>query len=390
MSSELIQEIEAAYRYDHEYNARPVTSREELPIAFEWITAEWLTDVLCRDVPGAEVVEFELGGVDNGSSNRRKIAIRYNEAGQAAPQLPASVFCKAAHNLANRVVLGIGASAEGESNFYAHVRPHLDIEAPVAYFVKLDTKTWNSMIMLGDISGSVTEFCNHHTVMTKARAESQMRLLARMHGKCYSDPYLIETTKKNFLTWPEYFQRVLIFGMKEGSEGGFQKSKDVLPPALFARADEIWEGTMKSIEFHDKVPQTFAHHDVHLKNWYVAGNGEMGLSDWQCAVRGHWSRDFAYTISTALTIEDRRAWEKDLLRYYLDHLHAEGGPKLDFDEAWLHYTQQLITALTWWTITINPAEGMPDMQPLDITLEFLRRIGTAMDDLGTMDALKKL
>jgi hypothetical protein len=390
MSSELIQEIEAAYRYDQEHNARPVTSREELPIAFEWITAEWLTDVLCRDVPGARVVDFDLGGVDDGSSNRRKIALRYNEAGQAAPRLPASVFCKAAHNLANRVVLGIGASAEGESNFYAQVRPRLDIEAPAAYYVKLDTKSWNSMIMLGDLSDSVTEFCNHHTVMTRARAESQMRLLARMHGKCYRDPYLSETTKKHFITWPDFFDRVLIFGMQEGSEEGFQKSREVLPPSLFARADEIWPGTLKSIAFHASAPQTFAHHDVHLKNWYVAGNGEMGLSDWQCAVRAHWSRDVAYTIATALPIEDRRAWEEDLLRYYLDHLHREGGPKLDFDEAFLHYRQQLVTALTWWTITINPAEGMPDMQPMDITLEFLRRIGTAMDDLGTMDALKKL
>jgi hypothetical protein len=33
---------------------------------------------------------------------------------------------------------------------------------------------------------------------------------------------------------------------------------------------------------------------------------------------------------------------------------------------------------------------MPDMQPLDITQEFIRRIGAAMEDLGTMDALKLL
>jgi hypothetical protein len=151
MSDELIKEITEAYHYDQAHNARPVYQRDDLPIAFEYITDEWLTDALCRDTQGAKVVGHDLGPVDNGSSNRRKIAIRYNDAGSAAG-LPNSVFCKASHNLANRIVLGVGVSAESESNFYTHVRPHLDIEAPVAHFVKLDVKTWNAMIMLGDIS----------------------------------------------------------------------------------------------------------------------------------------------------------------------------------------------------------------------------------------------
>ncbi|BDX33446.1 hypothetical protein TUM20985_39930 [Mycobacterium antarcticum] len=34
------------------------------------------------------------------------------------------------------------------------------------------------------------------------------------------------------------------------------------------------------------------------------------------------------TPSRPLTVEDRRAWEQDLVRYYLDHLHAAGGRKL--------------------------------------------------------------
>lgn len=386
--NDITKAVEAAYLHDQAHNAHPVTHRDELPIAFEWITKEWLTDILCADAPGAEVTDFVLGAVDNGSSNRRRIALRYNEAGEAAAALPSSIFCKAAFDLPNRVILGIAQGAECESNFYDKVRARLDIEAPQAYYVKLDTETWKSMIVLNDITDSVTEFCNHKTIMTRARAESQLRLLARMHGKCYSDPELIKITTDNFLTWPEYFGRTLLFGMREGSEAGFQKARDVLPARLSARGAEIWSATMKSIAFHDRAPKTFVHHDVHLKNWYVAGDGEMGLSDWQCAVRGHWSRDVCYALATALTIEDRRMWERELLRYYLDHLHMEGGPKLGFDEAWLHYRQQLVTALTWWTITINPAEGMPDMQPMDVTLEFLRRIGTAMDDLDTLDTFR--
>src|SRR3546814_5061599 len=104
----------------------------------------------------------------------------------------------------------------------------------------------------------------------------------------------------------------------------------------------------------------------------------MGLSDWQIVSAGHWSRDFVYTMTTALTIEDRRKWEKDLVLFYLDKMEELGVPRISPDEAWKNLRQQLMTALAFWTITLRPAPGMPDMQPERTTREFLRRqIGRA-------------
>lgn len=385
---EITKRIEEVYQYDQENNARPVTRRDELPISFDFITPEWLTDVLCRDAPGAKVVDFALGEADNGTSNRRKIAVRYNAAGQAAG-LPDKLFCKAAHNLANRITVGAIGCGDSETNFYQHIRPHIEIETPVCYFGRVDHRSWNAMLILGDISDSVIEFGTHRTEMGRARVESQLRLLATLHGRCYAEPVLKRAVQEHFIPWRQFFGNTVDFGMQDASEAGFRMSKGLFPDRLHDRAAEIWPATMQSLDLHDRQPQTLAHHDVHLRNWYVAGNGEMGLGDWQCTVRGHWSRDIAYALSCALPIEDRRNWEEDLLRFYLEHMAAAGGPKVDFDEAWLRYRQQMITALTWWTITINPAPDMPDMQPRDATEEFLRRIGTAMDDLGTLDALKE-
>jgi len=387
MVQDLMARIEEAYAYDQKNNAHPVTSRDELPIAYEYITAEWLTDVLCRDTPGAKVVDFELGDADSGTSNRQKIGLKYNVAGRDNPDLPQKIFCKAAHNLGNRVtVAGIGC-ADSETNFYKYIRPYLDIETPTCYFAVVDKKSWNAMAILGDISDSVVEFCDHRTEMTRERAESQVQLLATLHGRCYSDPRLAKATREHFIPWREFFGNTCVFGMQDASETGFRMSEGLIPSRLYARAAEIWPGTMKSLDVHDEAPQTLVHHDVHLKNWYVAGNGQMGLGDWQCTSRGHWGRDVAYTLSTALTIEDRRNWEQDLLRLYLDELARQGGPRIDFNQAWFRYREQMVTALTWWTITINPAPDMPEMQPRATTEEFIRRIGTAMDDIGTMNAL---
>lgn len=384
--SNLMNQIQAAYDRDQNDPDRPAVEADDIPLHYENITERWLTNVLCADTPGAEVVGHSLDVPDNGSSNRRKISVKYNEAGEAAG-LPTKLFAKASHDLSQRLVLGLAGAAEAEVNFYRNIRDRIDIEAPVSHHSALDRESFNSIILLGDISETVTEFCSHKTVMTKERAQSQLRALATLHGTYWGKAEDASGDLVGYATWPGYFDRVLAFGMREGSEAGFQDAEGIIPDRLFQRADEIWPKTLRSVALHDQSPKTLVHGDVHLKNWYVAGDGEMGLSDWQCAHRGSWARDVGYAMATALTVEDRREWEHDLLAYYLDQLQASGGPLIKFDDAFRQIGQQLITALTWWTITLHPAEGMADMQPRDITEEFVRRISIAMDDHETLDKL---
>jgi Phosphotransferase enzyme family len=382
--SSRIETIQAAYAAEEGRRREKVFNASNLPLSYEAITEDWLTDALCSAHPGAAVTAMQLGPVDSGSSNRRKIAVTYNAAGQAAG-LPTKLFCKATHDLANRIVLGISGGAMGEVAFYNHVRPLLNVEVPVAFFAGYDPANINSLTIMHDISDDVTSFCDHHTEMTRARVESELALLATCHGQGYSNPAM-QAQLKQIATWPEFFTKTLEFGMEAGSNQGFIDAEEVIPAATYKRFGEVWPKTLTSVDLHNRLPLTLMHGDVHLKNWYIAGNGEMGLSDWQCVSRGHWSRDVCYAMSSALTVENRRAWENDLLRFYLDRLHAAGGPNVSFDDAWLNYRQQLMTALTWWTITLRPTEELPDMQPRDITMEMLRRIGTAVDDCGSLDS----
>lgn len=376
-------QLQAAFDQDQQRRGRKVHDVGELPVAFEDITPEWLTGAVCAGHPGAEVVEHKLVDVVQGTSNRMAIEVVYNDAGTAAG-LPTKLFCKATHAMSNRVVLGLSGGAEAEVNFYNHVRDLLGIEAPPGLYARVDLDTLNSIVIMRNIDDEVTEWCTHLTPIDRARAESQVRLLADLHGACFSDPR-VQKESGRFSTWEEFFTRTLSFGMREGSEEGFLRAEDLIPARLHKRHAEIWPATLASVELTRENP-TLVHSDVHLKNWYITDAGDMALSDWQCATRGHWARDFAYTVGTALTIEDRRAWERDLLALHLDRLHAAGGPKLSFDEGWLAYRQQLLTALTWWTITYNPAPGMPDMQPMETSKMFVERLATAMDDVESLDA----
>jgi hypothetical protein len=371
--------------YEQEQHDAKVTSASEVPPSYAAITPEWLTDVLCRGAPGAQVVAHRFDERDDGSSNRRRIFITYNEVGQTL-DLPATVFCKAAESLETRLVLGISGAGKNEVDFYNKLRPRLDIEAPVGLYAGYDTTNHASLIMLRDI-GDTVEFCTDLTPIDWERALSQATTLAKLHSRFYESPELGSATIP-VRTWHKWWRDMMLASPKfpESCDIAFGDSEALMPARLFRRREEIWPATDKSVARHEELPHSLIHCDVHLKNWYVTRDNVMGLSDWQIVSAGHWSRDFVYTMTTALTIEDRRKWEKELVRFYLDKMQQLGVTKISEDEAWLNLRQQLMTALAFWTITLHPAPGMPDMQPERTTHEFLRRIYAAIDDHDALDS----
>ncbi len=110
----------------------------------------------------------------------------------------------------------------------------------------------------------------------------------------------------------------------------------------------------------------------------------MGIVDWQVTLRGSWEFDFAYTLLTSLTIDERRSWERDLLAFYLDRLAAAGGTPPGFDAAWLAYRRQTLYTYLGWLCTL----GAQYQQPLATTLEVIKRSATAMIDLETLKCLR--
>jgi hypothetical protein len=355
----------------------------DIPISYGSITPEWLTAIVCRDTPGAMVTDRRLGGDDDGTSNRRRIYIEYNEAGIMAG-LPSSVFCKASMSLSSRLTLGVLGCTHAEHTFYTMVRPKLNIEAPVPVWANYDPETLASILMLEDLGESI-EFCDQHTPITRERAESMVKVLASVHGHFYQSPKLGQADLP-FTLWTDWFSRLQAVGMEEYTGKGFVAAEHVIPPRLFARKDEIWGATLASVEQHFHLPHTLLHSDTHMRNWYVAGGDAMGLADWQSVCIGNWGRDYAYAMSCALTVENRRAWERDLLALYLESLREAGGPAIAFDDAWRIYRQQLFSALAFWTVTLTPPPVMPDMQPRDVTLAFIERFAAAIDDLDALEA----
>ena len=376
-------------RVAYERLARPKARQfDEVPCTPYAVTPEWLMAVLCGKVPGAVVTHVEVKPASAGTHERHQLKVSYNEEGRRAG-LPVSIFTKSLPSIVTRMIGGFNGTARVEGSFFTQIRPQLEIEAPLCYHSAYDRRTFAAIHLLEDLVATKSAtFCNHRTYVTRAMADDMIDLLAALHGRFYGDPTLAERYRW-LASYPRWFT---IGAAKMGTEYYTRKAFDaaahVIPEEVMARRDDVWPATMRALALHASEPQGLIHSDVHIGNWYRTGAGQMGLCDWQCLSRGHWSRDFAYAVTASLTPDNRRSWERELLARYVERFAEKTGVKPDFDLSFLRYRQQIVHALAMWTITLCHSPLLPNMQPEDTTLTMIERMTTAMADLDALDSFQ--
>lgn len=355
----------------------------DVPWAPQGITTDWLNATIGRHFPDARIEGFTLGGGSSGTSVRRQISVRWaNGAPDAAPR---SMFMKTCPSFVTRMANSAGGVAVAEGNFYRLLRPEIDVEAPIGYFSAYSPRSCRSIHLLEDlVATKKASFCNWQTVVTLPMAESMIDLLAETHGRFYGDPAL-EAMSGWLRTFPQWVINGFVrSGFDKQHREAFVVGADLMPAAVRDAGQRSFDAVVASLAMHDTTPKTLIHSDVHLGNWYVTGAGRMGLCDWQCISRGHWARDLAYTLSTALTVDDRRTWEEGLLRRYAAAMSARTGRDFTYDEVFDAYRRQVPAALLMWTTTLVPAPTMPDMQPIEMSRAMVTRLSHAMDDLDSL------
>jgi Phosphotransferase enzyme family len=370
-------------------NQPPATDYTAAPWSSEAITPQWMTGALCGAVPGAEVIDLQFGEIDHGSNSRQAIGVTYNEAGNGA-ELPVKLFAKSTPDWKQRIAVGLTGSAFQEWSFYRDLRSHLGtIESPNGFYGVVDGESCRSIVLLEDVSDRVQQWGNPvHLHVDRGRAESMVDVLAQIHGRMWANPRLDELAwLRTGLAFQQHLNATLRFEVP--TLVGFDRAQEraLIPDGLAARRDDIVPALMRSFEMNNADVHTLLHFDVHINNWYLATSGSMGIMDWGCVSRGNWASDFAYMLMGALTIEDRRAWECDLLARYLEKNHEHGGNPPLFDEAWLRYRQQTHHGWTFWLSTIGFGEDQPEMQADEICVTLVERMSQAIVDLGAFAAL---
>jgi len=186
----------------------------------------------------------------------------------------------------------------------------LQIEAPVGYHAAFDRRTFASILLLEDLVATKSAtFCNHRTYVTREMADDMIDVLAALHARFYGGSRACDAISLGGRLSEMVHDRC------RKDEPGALHPEGIR--SRFARHSRSGDGanatSVAAACVH--LPSTKAragliHSDVHIGKLYRTAAGKMGLCDWQCLSRGHWSRDFAYAVTAALTPADRRMWEK--------------------------------------------------------------------------------
>ncbi|NIJ35951.1 hypothetical protein FHR22_000600 [Sphingopyxis panaciterrae] len=358
---------------------------DDIPWSWEAITPEWMTATLCREVPGGKVTRVTPAGGSVGSSTRQGFILDLNDAARTAG-VPAQIFTKSTPILMQRLLLGLSNCLFGEVGFYRDFRPQIDMEAPAGYWACVDARSMRSMIVMEDVVATrQADFIMDGAAVNRDEMASLLTGLARLHARFWKDASLAEHSwlrgTPSYLGDNDRFLRMAYWAGL-----GMEAAPELIPPAVRGRIDALWDGVVRrNAREAARGNFTLLHGDAHIAQTYRTASGAMGFCDWQVMLRGPWAWDVSYIMSTGLEIEDRRAWEEELLRLYLGELAAAGGPALDWNEAWDAYRANMPYAFLAWAFTIGHNSVVQAVQPETTTRRLVERTAAAMADLGSID-----
>lgn len=350
------------------------TAELTLPHGWDDITPDWMSAALARHHPGAVVEDVTVALRDDGTNRRARLALTYS-----AGSGPSTVFAKAVDpGHADLVALTSGLYHEPRL-FTSDIE--LPLDHPTVYTALIDEDRKDFVMIMEDVVARGADPRDSTRPMTVEQVANGVRGLARMHSRFWGDRLDAHPT----LGWLEPF--VAFEGMQYAPlHIAYERLGDSVPAEVTAMSGtevfvDIWAryiGTLLT------SPQTLLHGDPHIGNTYVLPDDDVGFLDWQMARRGNWSLDLGYFLQGALTIEDRRGAERDLLEEYRTALDLPSAEMPSPEDVLLRYRASVAHGLAIWLAT---ASGGDAWQSAEISTTLAQRYAIAFVDLETRAAL---
>jgi Phosphotransferase enzyme family len=356
------------------------------PSAAADVTTEWLTAEVAGDTPGAAALRATALDGTTGTTDRRRLAVEWNESGTAAG-LPANLFIKSTPLTAkNRSMVAALGMAVNEARFYNQVATELPAVAPRAWYARASVGA-RFLIVLDDIvaAGGRPYALSDHCGLSHARG--LIDAFAKLHARFWQSPRL-----RGDLSWVRTWSTRPGYGVlkqfySRGRRGALRRDRPEVTGAVRAVATALDEHAEAFYREFESGPLTLLHGDSHLGNTFAWPDGTSGLLDWQVIWQGPGLREVSYWMTTGLEPDMRRTHEKDLIARYLEGLKAGGatdvpGPDVAFER------YRLFAAEAWdaTAMTIN----WPGLQAQQNADAAFRRTCTAVEDLETAAQINRL
>ncbi len=348
-----------------------------VPKTWDDITPEWMSAALAADHPGAVVETVTVKGRDDGTNRRARLGVTYRSGSG-----PATVFVKAA-DPAHKELIRMTSGMFHEPRLFT-CGAHLPLEHPSVYTALIDEADYDFVMVMEDLTARGADPRDATRPMTVEQVTTGVRGLGRMHGQYWGERVLHDPALgwlEPFLPWDGMEMAPLSAALERLGEDA---PAEVLSLTIDKLIESIWKPYIRTLT---RSAQTLLHGDPHIGNTYLLPSGEVGFLDWQVARRGNWSLDLGYFLQGALTVEDRRRSERDLLEEYRDSLGLPDDEMPTADEVWLRYRASVAHGLTLWLCTASAGELW---QRPDIALALAQRYSVAYADLDTASALAEI
>ncbi|KAF5591049.1 aminoglycoside phosphotransferase [Fusarium pseudoanthophilum] len=321
-----------------------IRSNEPLPLTVDQLTKQWFTQILKKSVKDVEVIE-----IIQGTASKVLIKLTYQNGTDCSAT---NVCVKGGFNPDVRESLPfLYAIYRLEAEFYCYLAPKLKIPLPPVLYAGTDTVNGQGIVVMADLKAQGYTFGNPLEAWTVERARMSVEQLATLHASTWGETGEAMSIKD------------AILGLLAPDEWDKRFAPDAKPPVPEIQNEGI------------------VHGDAHIGNTFMSPAGEPGFLDWQVTQSASAMHDVAYFIGGALSIQDRRAHEKDLLQSYLDALKLAGGPELEIRDVWEEYRRQTFHGFAW-------ALAGPLMQSREIVDAMVKRHCAAIVDHKSIELLE--
>jgi aminoglycoside/choline kinase family phosphotransferase len=220
------------------------------------------------------------------------------------------------------------------------------------------------------------EFCSFDRPFDADRMANVLEVLARLHAARWDDAELVANP------YPDTLEFGMLDALLSEDNWNAQLSRprgQRVPRELTdrGRVEKAWRELAAAKQTR---PICLLHSDPHIGNTFFDRAG-AGFFDWQLFTSGHWAYDVVWSMIGAMTVEGRRAHERDLLRHYLDALASHGVEAPNANSAWDSYRR---FAIAGFLNFLTPGDTVQSEEYNSVVGE---RHATAAVDLETLALL---
>lgn len=345
--------------------------RTPVPARIAEITPSWLTSALSVRFPDAVVQSSEQTGFIDGTAQKCRLELTYekDEAGPKSLWVKGGFDPKGAQQ---------GDAFANEVRFFLEIAPELSINIPDCYYGAIDEQTNNGVVVLEDLILRGASFGRATEPLDVDTVAAVLAMQASCHSRFWKNP---EVRRFGWLKPGGAIAGANVvdqyFGLWEAAKSyprfkfltAQQRKRTRVQAALANLVDDL-----------KKTPLCLLHGDSQGGNLFFEQDGRPGYLDWQHCMLGNWAFDVCGFMMTSMTVEDRRAHERDLIKSYLTELQRTGIEAPSFEEAWGDYSRYAMWAFMW---VMCPIEAHPE----EVCSANTERACAAIADLGTLEKL---